>query len=202
VCLCVFTDDMNHAHAYCGRANSPLDTVAANLDGWLALGVPSSKLILGLPWYGHVYHCGSSTAPPVPECETAAAICIVGTKTHPSSIGGHGSMTLWEVERLLANASSNGCVRGWSEAARSPWIDCPSAVLGRPMSSTAGFVSGGGAHTQTWYDDANSTRLKVKLAVERGLGGVGIVSAEMAGFLGTKTARDAWRSVEEFRAGA
>jgi hypothetical protein len=107
----------------------------------------------------------------------------------------------WEVERLLANASSNGCVRGWSEAANSPWIDCPSAALGRPINSTTGITAAGAARTQTWYDDANSTRLKVKLAMERGLGGVGVFSAEMAGLLGTRTAREAWGAVGEFRAG-
>ena len=50
------------------------------------------------------------------------------------------------------------------------------------------------------YDDANSTRLKVKLAMEHRLGGVGIFSAEMAGFLGTQMATEAWGAVEAFRA--
>ena len=145
---CVFKDDMNHAHAYCGRANSPLDTVTSNLNGWLALGVPRSKLILGIPWYGHVYHCGLSTVLPGPECATAAPTCIVGSKTKPSLIGGHGTTTLWEVEQLLANSSRNGCFKGWSEAASSPFIDCPSAAAALAPAAAGGAAAA--AHTQTW----------------------------------------------------
>ena len=56
--------------------------------------------------------------------------------------------------------------------------------------------------TRGRYDDANSTRLKVKVAMEHRLGGVGVFSAEMAGLLGTHMATEAWRAVEVFRAGA
>lgn len=37
------------------------------------------------------------------------------------------------------------------------------------------------ARSQTWYDDANSTQLKVKLACELGMGGVGACTGENVG---------------------
>ena len=48
--LFIMAWDMNHNHAYCALPSSPLPVVSANVKGWIALGVPPSKLILGLPW--------------------------------------------------------------------------------------------------------------------------------------------------------
>ena len=31
-------------------ANSPVDTVRRAAHQWLALGIPASKIVLGLPW--------------------------------------------------------------------------------------------------------------------------------------------------------
>ncbi|KAF2356425.1 Glycoside hydrolase family 18 catalytic domain [Trinorchestia longiramus] len=39
------------------RANSPLDNAQAGILSYQALGIESSKLVLGLPWYGYGYNC-------------------------------------------------------------------------------------------------------------------------------------------------
>lgn len=38
-------------------ANSPAALVERGLRQWLDLGVPRSKLVLGLPWYAYEYPC-------------------------------------------------------------------------------------------------------------------------------------------------
>lgn len=38
-------------------ANAPLAGMIAGLTEWLNIGIPASKLILGVPWYGYKYPC-------------------------------------------------------------------------------------------------------------------------------------------------
>jgi len=38
-------------------ANSPSALVKRGLEEWIDLGIPASKLILGLPWYAYDYPC-------------------------------------------------------------------------------------------------------------------------------------------------
>ena len=97
---------------------------------------------------------------------------------------------MWAVRASLAGGGN--CTRGWDEAAGSPFMECP-ASHGTPRS-------------QTWYDDANSTRLKVELADALGLMGFGLFSAEMAGNIlatggqaASHEARAAWAAVSTFR---
>jgi spore germination protein YaaH len=63
------------------------------------------------------------------------------------------------------NESSSGCVKHWDDVAGSPYLDCRI----------------GQAHSQTWYDDARSTALKVALARRLGLRGVGVFTGEAVG---------------------
>ena len=179
--------DMWHSHAYCAGPNSPLPTVESNLRGWIAAGAERSKLILGIPWYGRSYYClGNMSAVPKSPCSTEASelqpTCTSGDKKHPSP---HGpAPSLWAIEKQLQLPGS-GCVRRWSESWSSPYMDCS------PKS---------GPRVQTWYDDANSTALKVALANRLQLGGVGIFTAEMAGSIKGEQARQAWDALTSFRA--
>ena len=162
--------DMNKGHATCAGPNAPVDRLEAYVRGYLAAGVPAEKLILGIPWYGRHYFC-NGTAPaaspagsPSPS-PCARSTCFCGSPGHYAPYTGVPS--LWHTRAKLRDAAATGCTRGWDEGAGSPWMDCP-ATAAAPR-------------TQTWYDDANSTRLKVALAGRLGLGGVGAFSAEMAG---------------------
>ncbi len=42
-------------------ANAPLSGMISGLTEWFNLGIPASKLILGVPWYGYRYRCLSGT---------------------------------------------------------------------------------------------------------------------------------------------
>jgi hypothetical protein len=80
------------------------------------------------------------------------------------------------VDDLLRNRSS-GCTRHWSEQFGSAYLDCPPGVEPfhpvRPRTEDR-------TSSQTWFDDANSTRLKVAAAKAAKLGGVGVFTAENA----------------------
>jgi len=43
-------------------ANAPLPDVQNYIQSSLTAGVPSNKIILGVPWYGYSYNCNTSTA--------------------------------------------------------------------------------------------------------------------------------------------
>lgn len=38
-------------------ANSPPSNLLAGMDGYMRLGIPPSKLVMGVPWYGYDYPC-------------------------------------------------------------------------------------------------------------------------------------------------
>jgi len=39
------------------KANSPLDKTRSGVQSYLNVGIPGSKLVLGMPWYGYHYSC-------------------------------------------------------------------------------------------------------------------------------------------------
>ena len=179
--------DMNKGHATCAGPNAPIDLLGAFVGGYIAAGVPPEKLILGVPWYGRQYYC-NATAPAASPAGTpcARSTCFCGSPGHYAPYGGIPS--LWHTRARLRAAATTGCARGWDEVAGSPWMDCP-ATAAAPR-------------TQTWYDDENSTRLKVELADRLGLGGVGVFSAEMAGDPATvgdeEAVKAAWAAISSF----
>ena len=170
---------MWHHHQVCAGPNSPLPDVNASIQSFLELGTAADKLILGIPFYGYEYRCNDSFATPSTFAPCATSTCVVGDLQHYSSE--HYGTGAWSIERFQDNTST-GCVKHWSNEWSSPYLDCPASTYG-PF---PGFGAHGGAPTQaaksqTWYDDANSTKLKVELACELGLGGVGAFTAENIG---------------------
>ncbi len=170
--------DMNHHHVLCADANSPLDVLRGNVQSYIDLGAPPEKLILGIPWYGYMKRCNDSLPTPSPFMQCAGATCLVGNAEHYDE--SDYAMGVWAVEELLANQSS-GCVRSWSEQHSSPYMDCPASSLGPYPPFRISPPAGKPLRTQTWYDDANSTRLKAAMAKNLGLGGVGTFTGENVG---------------------
>ena len=189
----IMSYDMNKGHATCAGPNSPINLLREYVGGYIGAGASPDKLILGIPWYGRQYFCngsdigvgggliGGSDAP------CAHSTCICGSAGHYAPY--EGILTMWEVRQKLQDVDrAYNCTRSWNAVAGSPAMDCP-ATATMPRS-------------QTWYDDANSTRLKVALADELNLGALGLFSGEMAGDLnfvdGTDVA-EAWAAISEFK---
>ena len=79
------------------------------------------------------------------------------------------------------NESSSGCTKHWDAVAGSPYLDCGT----------------GQERSQTWYDDARSTALKVELARRLGLRGVGVFTGEAVG--SGSAAQQMWHALTEFQ---
>ncbi len=85
--------------------NAPLDdydgpySVGDSVDSYLAKGVPPSKLILAVPYYGHSWNTGSSKA------ARSTVLSYLGSVLYPSAVN---------------NAAAYG-TRGWDAEAASPW---------------------------------------------------------------------------------
>jgi hypothetical protein len=76
----------------------------------------------------------------------------------------------------------------------SPYLNCPRGAEPYPGTKRDGYAEG---WTQTWYDDANSTKLKVAAAKRLGLGGVGVFTAENVG--GGEKTLPMWAALKSFK---
>ena len=152
-------------------------------------------LILGIPWYGCMKRCNDSLATPSPFPQCAHATCLVGDAEHYDE--SHYTMGVWAVEEQLANRSS-GCVRSWSAQHSSPYMDCPASSVGPYPPFRITPPEGEPLRTQTWYDDANSTRLKAEMAKHLGLGGVGTFTGENVGPASNGWSSAYWNALKAF----
>ena len=184
--------DMNHHHLLCADANSPLDVLRGNVQSYIDLGAEPSKLILGIPWYGYMKRCNDSIPKPSSFPQCADTTCLVGDAENYDH--SDYAMGVWAVEELLANTSS-GCVRSWSEERGSPFMDCPASSLGPYPPFRLAPPPGKQLRTQTWYDDANSTRLKTEMAKSFKLGGVGAFTGENVGPPSNGWSKAYWRAL-------
>jgi di-N-acetylchitobiase len=155
-------------------ANSPLDLVIQGMEAFMSLGIPSSKLVMGLPWYGYDYPCiefdGKTCAiTPVPfrgaNCSDAAG-----------SQYGYNDIQSW-----LQNNVTSG--RQWDSQLLAPYFS----------------YTNGGQTYQVWYDDAESISYKVTYAKKAQLHGVSMWTADYLDYKGhPEDAAKMWRALEMF----
>ncbi len=110
--------------------------------------VAPSKVILGLPWYGRAW----STTTDEPRAENRS-----GAK--------YGYSTAVNYESLAPLVTKYG--RRWDGVEQSPYI----AYKRENCTNTYGCVTG---WRQVWYDDAQSTRLRLAMVNDYGLRGAGM----------------------------
>ncbi|ELT97583.1 hypothetical protein CAPTEDRAFT_226035 [Capitella teleta] len=146
-------------------ANSASNNTYHGLVNYLKLGVPSHKLILGLPWYGYDYPCikyskdNKCDIKKTPfrgvECSDAA-----GTQIGYTYIMG----------RLDASFSG----RLWDEDALSPYFS---------------YKNDKGEIHQVWYDDSMSLSLKIHMVDTHKLAGTGMWEADDVDYTDTPRAK-------------
>ena len=104
----------NHMAAWNGAAGDPL-TVKAAMDAYLAAGVPSDKLVVGLPFYGLSWKGVPNVNNGLGQSSSGAA-----TGTWDST----GMFDYWDIEKRIA-AEPNVYRRFWDSAANAPWLYAP-----------------------------------------------------------------------------
>ncbi len=119
-------------------------SLTSSLDDYAAKGVPSGRILLGLPFYGMTWPTVSSAlhAKRRPVADGLGD----GNSFFPSSLANDGLSPGATVDHDTIEKSARIT---WYDGAKASWY-------------------------QTYYDDPTSTRQKAKLAVTRGLAGMGI----------------------------
>jgi di-N-acetylchitobiase len=129
---------------------TPLQGARQGAEAYIELGIPTSVLILGLPWYGFDYPClmENATAPlcPIPEVPYRGANC---------SDAAAGQIDYRVLSAQAARATTPVTLDSTSQ---SLWYN---------------YVNDSQVR-QVWMDDADTLRPKYQLAVDLGLIGVGM----------------------------
>eukprot|EP00405_Crypthecodinium_cohnii_P028818 CAMPEP_0206504696 /NCGR_PEP_ID=MMETSP0324_2-20121206/55654_1 /ASSEMBLY_ACC=CAM_ASM_000836 /TAXON_ID=2866 /ORGANISM="Crypthecodinium cohnii, Strain Seligo" /LENGTH=536 /DNA_ID=CAMNT_0053993945 /DNA_START=74 /DNA_END=1680 /DNA_ORIENTATION=- len=159
------------------QANAPLALARYGATLYLNLGIPKEKLIMGTPWYGYAYPCLNSG----PQ----DTYCTLGFKPFrgvncSDAIGRQfpfaDIMNLFDNNICPASDFSKTCKVTtpmlWDESTQSPYFN---------------MVNEHGALYQFWFDNADSSALKYKVARSLGLRGVGPYRFDSLDRSGNKT---------------
>jgi di-N-acetylchitobiase len=133
-------------------ANSPISKVRAGIEGFLALRISRSKLVLGLPWYGYGYPCLNQHEDPYQPC-LIRSVPFRGVNCSDAA-GREYDLPIilhWLEHSITGNL--------YDTDAESPFFS---------------FRDEEGLLHQAWYDDARAISKKTAIAVEYGLAGIGI----------------------------
>ncbi|KAJ3291887.1 hypothetical protein HK104_005727 [Borealophlyctis nickersoniae] len=171
----LMTYDINGAWANTTGPNAPLRhtpglgmqaSFVSAIDAWHAAGVPYSKIIGGLAYYGRAMQAlvaadGTtqyiSAKPGAPQGDSDDAYWQDPT----CSADAGGTSGIWKWKNLRSQGvlttpttAGNGWTRYWDSSSQTPWLFNPSSKM---------FIS---------YDDPVSLKAKVDYALCKGIGGV------------------------------
>ncbi|KAK7066269.1 hypothetical protein SK128_007269 [Halocaridina rubra] len=146
------------------RPNSDIYRAAVGIQSYLKLGIPSEKLILGVPWYGYNYPCMSldlnetCSIEKVPfrgaNCSDAAG------KEYPYSF-------------MISTFNQHHATYHWDKDSLTPYYTIKDET---------------GQYHQMRYDDPRSLSYKYMLAVASGLQGVGMWTANFLDYTDSPSA--------------
>ena len=151
LCYVMDYDTRSQVFTQClASANAPLPGAIYGIGRYLDLGVPASKLVLGVPWYGYRYECLAGTPADAVYCP----ISFVPFRGVNCSDAAGSEMPYAFIGGALINAVASG----WDESMSAPWMN---------------LIEGSNVTVQYWYDDPRSLSLKYAFAKQAGLRGVG-----------------------------
>ena len=153
------------------RPNSPLKQTFDGVRQYLNLGLPRSKLVLGVPWYGYMYPCQSRG--PEGQCR----IKSVPFRGCPCSDAAGGEKPFKEVMELLETAENGS---KWDRDSQTPYFD---------------FRGSGEKDYQVWYDDPRSLGIKYGIARDMGLRGVGMWAANFLDYANRTQVGEMWGAI-------
>jgi di-N-acetylchitobiase len=133
-------------------ANAPVPGMLNGLQRYEDIGIPFSKLVLGVPWYGYQYECLPGTAPSSLWCPIRS-VPFRGFNCSDAA----GSEIAYSQILNLSRSAGAGEV-GWDDNMKAPFFN---------------FVSGDGSVKQYWFDNPRSLTLKSQVAKAKGLLGLG-----------------------------
>lgn len=147
------------------RANSGIYKAAQGIQTYLELGIPSTKMILGVPWYGYNYPClhlDKNNTCYIKEVPFRGCNCsdAAGTQ-HP-------------YRDILSTRHEYNATYQWDRNTLSPWYN---------------YKDINGQQHQVWYDNESSLIYKYMLAIMSGLRGVGMWTANFLDYSDTASGK-------------
>jgi len=155
-------------------ANSPPSLGHAGIVNFTKLGIPPSKLVLGLPWYGYDYPCIK-----LPN-ETTCEIQPVPFRGVPCSDAAGREKAYTELMGLLKTSTTG---LRWNQPLQSPWFNYKDAKTTQDH--------------QVWFDNANSLKIKTNWAKSSGLRGVSMWTGDYVEY-GTDAFHEMWAAMTFF----
>ena len=117
------------------------------LSEYIGFGIPASKLVVGMPWYGFLFDCGSITA-------DGRCYLTSGPTTH------WASTTYPYIYKMYGNNEKYNFTEGWDNASLSPFVTI--------VSKEDPFFK-----KQLWYDNGTSLTRKSIMYKQFQLRGMG-----------------------------
>lgn len=175
----VFVMSYDEQSQICGdcvaMANSPYDQTAKGVQGFLDLGIPADKLVLGVPWYGYDYPC-------VTLKDNVCSIKEVPFRGVNCSDAAGSQKEYRLIQNLLKGNSTMGG-RQWSKIYKAPFFN---------------FKDESGQSHQMWYDDQESLKDRLQNAKDAGLRGVGMWHADCLDYSNKTMVDQIWGTFDTF----
>ncbi|KAG2436219.1 hypothetical protein HXX76_006531 [Chlamydomonas incerta] len=171
-------------------ANSPLPQVAKGVQQYLDLGIPPSKLILGVAWYGYDYPCqpDGRGVRPTPDTD----LCVLQPVEYRGAMCSDAAGVQRNFREFMSElrAGRNSTALTWDPLAASPHFNYVDRFSGQ-------------VH-QVWFETPGSLALRYRLARDLGLVGIGtwnLGAVEHSGAAGPEARADTaamWEAVRVF----
>uniref|UniRef100_A0A6U2XID5 GH18 domain-containing protein n=1 Tax=Paramoeba aestuarina TaxID=180227 RepID=A0A6U2XID5_9EUKA len=141
--------------------NSPITGLNSGMQAFFELGIPKSKLVMGIPWYGYKYPCSSP-----PDGSGACEIESVPFRGVACSDAAGSEVCYSGIETIL---NSSGATVHYTKEA-SPYFN---------------VVDDSGAVTQYWFDNPASLAVKYEYAVQENLRGMAMWNIDCLDYFST-----------------
>ena len=157
-------------------ANSAYPLNNKGILSYRALGIPSEKLVLGLPWYGYDYPCVSVST---------SNVCEIRKKPF----------------RGAFCSDAAGSQKGYSDIMN---FLLPLNTTGLLFDSTLvspyfTYKAADGQMHQVWFDNPHSLRVKYQFAKDQKLRGIGFWNLDLLDYNGSPNeVNDMWNAIQEF----
>ena len=179
-------------------ANSPIDAIKTGVAQYATLGVPASKLVIGLPWYGWDYPCDSNrtgivcnVTPPAGQEWYGWATQIVYSDTM-KLLDGNTVMTREYVDNKTTTKYFDYNKTGGSERGRREH----ERELGSKREGGGNrSIRDGGRH-QIWFDDPMTLEAKYSLCASLQTHGVAFWTADFVDY-STHQGADMWAAINK-----
>ncbi|XP_022096446.1 di-N-acetylchitobiase-like isoform X2 [Acanthaster planci] len=160
-------------------ANAPYNKTVKGIQGYLALGIPSDKLVLGVAWDGVDYVCLNISK------DNVCYIEHVPFRGAPCSDAPAKERTYSFIQTKLLDSTTG---RLYNATYASPYYNYKSDVIGQIR--------------QVWYDDVESLTLRYEYAKHVNLHGVGMWTVDSLNYSQTPVAenqtRAMWEAIDKF----